>query len=177
MGRLPGLPPMGQFVSIMLDANKAQSIRAAFEASAGTDKPIPLNYVDAVEDVQPMLPLNHSTVAVLVADINKIRPQKTSGKVSFKIASSSLEEYNVEEDDFLENDEKEWRQLDLTPLGQSYIFSELAVELNPKVQKTLTFTKGHGQQDLMVIMPSNRSLSKSVTLDEQLAILKPSFQN
>lgn len=177
MNRLQGLPPASQFVSILLDASIARTIRQQYESSGMLGKPIELNYVKAVEDVQPMLPLNHSTIAVLVADIAKIRPQKTTGQVSFKIASSSLEEYNVEEDDFLGDDEKIWRQLDLTPAGQSFVFSEFATTLTAKAQKTLTFIKGQGKQDLMLLMPSNRSLNNSATLDEQLVIMKPSFQN
>ena len=177
MNRLQGLPPVGQFVSILLDANMARSIRQQYELSGMLGKPVELNYVKAVEDVQPMLPLNHSTIAVLVADIAKIRPQKATGQVSFKIASSSLEEYNVEEDDFLGDDEKVWRQLDLTSAGQSFVFSDFSTTLTAKAQKTLTFTKGQGKQDLMLLMPNNRSLNNSATLDEQLVIMKPSFQN
>lgn len=177
MNRLQGLPAVGQFASILLDANIAKAIRQQYEISAALGKPVQLNYVKAVEDVQSMMPLNHSTIALLVADISKIRPQKQTGQVSFKIASSSLEEYNVEEDDFLGDDEKEWRKLDLTPAGQSYVFSDLAVPMTPKTQKALTFTKGQGSQELMLLMPSNRSLNNSATLDEQLVIMKPSFQN
>lgn len=177
MNRLRGLPAVGQFVSLLLDANIAKKIRQQYELSAVLGKPIQLSYVPAVEDVQPMMPLNHSTIAMLVADLNKIRPQKDSGQVSFKIASSSLEEYNVEEDDFLGDDEKEWRKLDLTKMGQSFVFSELATPMAAKTQKNLTFSKGQGKQDLMLLMPNNRSLSNSATLDEQLVIMKPSFQN
>lgn len=177
MNRLQGLPAVGQFVSMLLDANMARAIRQQYELGALLGKPTPLNYVKAVEDVQPMMPLNHSTIAVLVANISKIRPQKDSGQVAFKIASSSLEEYNVEEDDFLGDDEKEWRKLDLTPMGQSFIFSDLAIPVAAKTQKNLTFTKGQGKQELMLLMPNNRSLNNSATLDEQLVIMQPIFQN
>ncbi|MBL7543484.1 MAG: S8 family serine peptidase [Bdellovibrionaceae bacterium] len=177
MNRLQGLPASGQFASLLLDANIARSIRTQYELSAMLGKPIELNYLKSVEDALPMLSLNHSTIAVLVADIGKIRTQKATGKVAFKIASSSREQYNVESDDFLDTDEKEWRVLDLTPMGQSYIFTDLAVSVPAKSQKTLNFTKGQGKQGLMLLMPQNRSLGNSATTDEQLDIMKPSFQN
>lgn len=175
--RIPGFPVMDEFASMLLDFNAARMIRTKYEMSAMMGLPVELRYMPALQDVQPMLPLNHSTIALVVADISKIKVQKSTGLVSFKIASSSLEQYNVEGDDYLENDAKAWRKLDLTPLGQSYVFSELSTKMDPNSQKTLAFTKGHGKQSLMLLMPDNRSLNDSVTLDEQLDILNPKFKN
>ena len=62
-------------------------------------------------------------------------------------------------------------------MGQSYIFSELTSTVKANSQKSLNFTKGEGKQGLMILMPNNRSLGNSVTLDEQLDVMKPSFQN
>ncbi len=174
MSSLEGLPAQDQFVSLLLDSNIARALRMQFELSVMAGKPTPLTYVTAVQDAQPMMPLNHSTIALVVADISKIRPTKT-GMVAFKIASSSDEKYNVEGDDFLDNDEKEWRNLDLTELGQSFVFNEVAVQMGPKSAKTVLAAKGHGNNGLMLLMPTNRSLSNSVTLDEQLDVVKPSF--
>ncbi len=173
-GSLPGLPIPNQFVSLLLNANVAHALRVQYEASIAMKKPIPLTYVSAVDDVQPMMPLNNSTVALVVADIAKIHPLKT-GMVSFKVASTSGERYNVEEDDYLDTDEKQWRKLDLTELGQSYMFNDLAVPVAAKSAKTVTFTKGHGAAGLMLLMPSNRSLSNSVTLDGQMDVVKPTY--
>lgn len=164
--RLEGLSTKGQFASVILDANKARQIRAEFDKLPLDQKGKRPNYASSVVDAKPMLAFEHSSVAIMSMDVSKLK-LAASGNLQVKFSSSSYEDYAVEGDDFLEQDESQWRALDLSPKAQSYIFSGLEEVLDGHQVKTLSLTKGVGNHELLLLTPTNRSVVNVNTADEQ----------
>ncbi|MBN8538256.1 MAG: S8 family serine peptidase [Deltaproteobacteria bacterium] len=180
MSRLEGLPASGKFVTLNLDASMIRNLRTAFEKqndkSKESESPKRPNYLKAVNDVQEMIYYDHSSIAMLIVDMNKIKRDPT-GEVFVKLATSSLEEYAIEGDDYLGNDQNQWRKMDLSAKGQSFIFDQLSLELEGHQNKVLSFTKGQGFGELILLTPTNRSVLNVLSSDDQLEIVKARYMN
>lgn len=178
MSRLEGLPASGKFVTLNLEASMIRSLRAAFEKQTikpnESESPKRPNYLKAVNDVQEMIYYDHSSIAMMIIDMNKIKRDPT-GEVFVKLATSSLEEYAVEGDDYLGNDETQWRKMDLSPKGQSFIFDQLSLELEGHQNKVLSFAKGQSFGELILLTPTNRSVLNVLSSDDQSEIVKARY--
>jgi hypothetical protein len=149
-----------------MDAVKARQIRAEFDKLPLEQKAKRPNYASSVVDMKPLLAFEHSSVAIMAVDISKLK-LAPSGNLKVKFSSSSYEDYAVEGDDFLDQDEAQWRELDLSPKAQSYIFTGLEEVLEGHQTKTLSLTKGVGNHELLLLTPTNRSVVNVNTADEQ----------
>ncbi|NUM60391.1 MAG: S8 family serine peptidase, partial [Bdellovibrionaceae bacterium] len=172
---LPGLPPTGLFFTLNLDANKAKKIRKDFDALDDVEKQKKgLNYIPALMDVQELATFSHSSYAMMVIDRNKIKLTPT-GEVNVKFSTSSKELYAVEGDDFLGNDETEWRRWDITEQGQSFIFSKVEEKVQGKENRTISLIKGQGASEMIIYTPTNKAILNSFTKDDQSEVISEKY--
>lgn len=177
-----------QIASILLDATKAREIRKNFElavkaaaepgAEIGADpkKPeVKEDYSPALLDATPMTPFNHSTVAIVEADVTKLIRTET-GELSVKIATIHQEASAVQMDDFLANGLNSWKKISVEEASQSFMGLPDSVTLNPGDVMTVPVDKGEGSEDMLVLMPDNRSVNSDVETDSQGKIMKPAFE-
>lgn len=174
MDRLDGLPALGKFVTLNIDARMALKIRSDFEKLPDTEKNKRPSYVNAVMDVQEMISFDHSGVAIIIVDLAKLKVSPT-GELMVKFATSSMEDYAIESDDFLDQDATQWRKMDVSVKGQSYIFDMLDVELAENQSKILSFSKGQGFADLLLLTPTNRSVLNNLSTDDQSEIVRAKY--
>lgn len=171
---LEGLPTTGQFATLNIDANKARALRKEFENLPNDKKTKKPNYAEAVLDAKPLLNFNHSSIAIMVIDLDKIKVSPT-GEFLVKFATSSREDYAIEPDDYLESDGNQWRRMDMSVKSQGYIFNELEVDFESQQTKLLNLTKGQGTNELLLLTPSNRSVLNAHVADEQLEVVRAKY--
>jgi subtilisin family serine protease len=179
-----------QIASILLDATKAREIRKNFElavkAAADPAAPPPAagapkaktpveDYAPALVDASLMRPFNHSTVAIVEADISKLARTPT-GEISVKIATIHQEASAVQMDDYLGDGLNSWKKISLEEGSQGFQGMPETINLNPGDRLTVPVDKGEGSEDMLILMPDNRSVSSDVQLDSQGVIMKPSFE-
>jgi hypothetical protein len=99
----------------------------------------------------------------------------SAGTLAVRIATSAQTGSAIEPDDFLSNDPKRWRQLNLRPSGASFVDLPASVTLAGGETKTVSFTKGAGADQLLVLYPNGRPLWNSVGSDSQSQTLRPKF--
>ena len=140
----------------MLDATKTRALRAAYELeqtrNQGKERKKP-NYVEAVLDLHPMKLWNHSTVAIIKADVTKLQAT-TRGQWRLKVGVLNSDSDAVESDDFL-NLEQSWLEINAQAKEQGFVNLPESVVLGGGQKKTLELEKGAGRHDLLLLMPQN----------------------
>lgn len=169
------------FASILLDATKARQIRADFEQRSAIGpvdgKPVEEeNYAEAVIDMLPLQPNNHSTVHMVEVDVTKLARRGT-GELAIKVAAIFNDTNSVEMDDFLAGQAEAWQPLSLEESSQSFVGLPETVTVKAGESVSAPLSKGHGQGELMVLFPDNRTVFSDTLTDSQLQILKPQFGN
>ncbi len=185
------------YASVLVDMKLAREIRVAYEAAmlaasllpsptpapspapSPTPPPAPaaapkLDFSPAVVALEAMQAFEHSTIAILETPVSSLNLTST-GTLAVRIATSAQTGSAIEPDDFLSNDPKKWRQLNLRAHGASFVELPDSVTLNGGETKTVSFTKGAGSEPLLVLYPNGRPLWNSVGADAQSQTLRPKF--
>lgn len=161
------------FGSFLLDAVKAREIRLAYEDALGKGNEADLSYIPAVQDAQAMINFNHSTVAIVQTPLRLIK-RRAGGELAIKIATLYADEDGLAPDDFLQNQLNRWYKVDPNEQAQGYYNLPEVIELAPKKQLSVSFTKGLGKHPLVVFMPNNPS-GRTLLTDNQTKIVAPEF--
>lgn len=164
------------FASLLLDANQARGLRQQYEAAlAAKTKDAKEDYTSAVIDMRPMTLFNNSTLAIVEVDISKLALSAT-GELAVKISTTHQADGAVEYDDYLAQEETEWKKISINPLAPAYSAMPESVEIAGQGTQTVYLQKGYGAEDLIVYSPQNRSVAPGVLLeDAQAQIVKPKF--
>lgn len=178
------------YASVLVDMKSAREIRQAYEAAilAPTPTPAPspapspapvvtapkLDFTPAIVALEPMQAFEHSTIAVLETPLSALN-LTSAGTLAVRIATSAQTGSAIEPDDFLSNNPKKWRQLNLRPSGAAFVELPASVTLAGSETKTVSFTKGAGTEQLLVLYPNGRPLWNSVGSDSQSQTLRPKF--
>ncbi len=160
-----------QFSSALTDAYKMASIRRTYELQY--PKVSAANYSDALVDKQPSAQFPHSTIAVVRADLQKLKLTPT-GDLRVKIAALS-DPTVPDADDFLLGDKDEWRTLLVT--GNDIFENLTDVALNPGEVKRVELTKGPTPGNLLVYLPYNPVSWSPTAKDQQSLVVVPTYQN
>lgn len=163
-----------EFTSLLLNATKAREIRKKYEADLeaalkdpAAKRPAAPNYTSAIEGADSMKVYNSSSIALVQMDMGALK-LKPTGEFSVKIATSALDEVNLEADDFL--GEKEWLSLDLNPKGQAFDDIPESITVGGGAETQVSLTKGEGSMPLMVLYPQNHAVLGVQSGDEQLEL-------
>lgn len=177
--RLVGLAPP-DFKSVLLDASQARAIRKAYERdldknpAEGSKKSV-LDYSPAVIDIANMKLYSNSTIAIVEVD-REVLATRRSGELAVKIAVSSVDDYNVQSDDFLSQKSK-WKNIDISDKAMAFRNMPEVSKIDGKGRLTVELTKGHRSDDLMVLMPQNMTTSGTLQKDHQLEVPEVEFKN
>jgi hypothetical protein len=190
MENLKGAAPTpqmeSQFFSVLLDAKKAQQIRAKFEQDslsmdhlAKVIKPTE-NYAEAVIDSLPMKVFNQSSVMIVEADVTKLYRQGT-GVLSIKVATTDDDAGAIEMDDFLEGNVHSWLKISLDEKSHAFaqipeVISLPAASSGVSAVTTMEMEHGQGTGDLMVLFPQNKAVFSDLLVDDEMQIMKTRFQ-
>ncbi len=151
------------FASLLLDADMARNLRAAYEMDpAGTKE----NYVAAIQDAREMKFYNHSNVAVIEADISKILKGK-NGNVGVKLAVTHLEA-DSKGDDFLANHDKVWHKLNLSENALAFYDMPEIVTVKEHDLEHVSMRRGLGKMRVLILYPHNTPVALK---DQQSQIL------
>ena len=151
------------FASLLLDADMARNLRAAYEMDpAGTKE----NYLAAIQDVREMKFYNHSNVAVIEADLSKILKGK-NGNVGIKLAVTHLEA-DSKGDDFLANHEKVWHKLNLSENALAFYDMPEIVTVKEHDLEHVSMRRGLGKMRALILYPHNTPVALK---DQQSQIL------
>lgn len=175
-----------QFFSVLLDAKKAQNLRAKFEqesqqrrissvkTAAEKKKKPEENYAEAIEDALPMTVFNNSSVMIVEADVTKLYRQGT-GVLSIKVATTDNDAGAIEMDDFLQDKVNSWLKISLDE--NSHAFAQMAesVSVNQGEMKA-EMVHGQGSGDLMLLFPQNKSVFSDLLVDDEMQIIKSKFE-
>ena len=162
--------------SVLIDAVKARELRKDFEIAGASGKASKEeeSYVDAVEGIYSMAAIPHSTVAIVEAPVASLK-RKGTDELSIRVATSYIEMSAVEVDDFLERTSTGWSSISLADEGQGYVELPEKVTLAGGETKTVSFTKGATEEDLLVLYPQNKPVIGGLSADLQADVLKPVF--
>jgi hypothetical protein len=173
--RLKGLTAT-TFASLLLDAAKARELRKQFELDTKERKPELIeDYTASVLAINPMAAFEHSTVAIVEAPVAQLKV-RGSGELAIRIATSYQEYSAVEPDDFLVDDSSNWVGLSLGEEGASYVGLPKKIVLAPQTSQTISFSKGAGIENLLVLYPTNRPVVGGLSRDQQAEILTPVYE-
>lgn len=170
---LPGVDKP-DFVSVLLDAIKAVSIRKQFETDFAAGRTIQVNYKEAILDVSDFKKTDMGNVAIVQTPLQLLQ-KSPDGTLNIKIATTHDTQDDIESDDFLNSKKKEWRKIDISNKGAAYLDLPNEITLEAKQNTLVQFTKGAGKEKLLVLYPENQTLQATVTKDEGMQILSPKF--
>ncbi len=174
---LEGLDKLKDFKSLLLDATKAREIRKNYEASLSKPKEErpKIDYTPAILDAGAMIVYADSTIAIVEID-KSLLVTRPSGELAVKILTTAQDEANTEGDDYL-GKESQWKTVDLSEKAASYLDLPGLVTMPGYSSQTVEFTKGLGQQNLLVLMPHNPDSLGTLLKDQQIALPKAVFKN
>lgn len=177
---LKGLDRDYRYSTLLLDAKMVRDLRAKYEAdlakatTAEERAKIQVDYLPSIQDVRAMTFFNHSTISIIEVDIAKLA-KTPDGTVAIKLGVLNEDRSAVEADDYLGNQLKRWKKLDLTPAGQAYVDLPTKVELKAGEVKKLSFTKGEAKGQIVAYFPYNNSTKSELKTDDQQSVLRPDF--
>jgi subtilisin family serine protease len=180
---IPGQDGEG-FVTTLLDATAVRGLRKAYEAKVEEAKNDPAklaalktaeDYSDAIIDQRLMTVFNNSSVAVLEIDASKLAMTR-EGAISFRLLVTHNEQSTVEFDDVLSTTDSADRKISLRLQDQSFLDLPETLTLGAGESSEVNLVKGEGQDNLLILMPSNRFSQSSLHEDSQSASLTPSYQ-
>ncbi len=174
------------YASVLLDVKAAREIRAKYEADVIKPKPTPepgatpapaptLSYTPAIVALEDMRAIENSTLAVLETPVSALN-LTSQGTLAVRIATSAQTGSAIEPDDFLANNPKRWRQLNLRPQGAAFVELPESVRVGAEETKTVSFAKGAGNESLLILMPNGRPLWNSLGRDGQSQTVSPKYK-
>jgi subtilisin family serine protease len=165
------------FSSILTDAAKLRTLRAAWETSFGqADAPASAGYADAIVDTQSYDFFGHSTVAVVSADVSKLA-KNASGELRVKLAVLPYESGTPAGDDYLAGQESRWTSLPLARENMPFVDIPERIALAAGAEETVSLTAGGTRGSLVIYLPHNASNVSLTRTDEQQQVLSPRFTN
>jgi subtilisin family serine protease len=172
---LSGLSDLVQpgFYSVLLDFEKAVSLRQAHEQSAMANNGTPegdLTYAPAIQDIRTMTTYENSHLAIMELDTARLVTTE-KGRLNLKVTVFS--EGGVEYEDGLGS---KW--LSISPQEEEQGFREIpeSISLGAGESKTIDLVKGHGKERLMIVAPFNYQVGNTRTqTDGGLLLLTPKF--
>ncbi len=171
---LKGLSQPG-FASLLLDATKARAIRKQFELDTlAKKKDVTENYNTAVIDSRAMFAPQFSTVAIVEAPVADLK-LRGSGELAVRILTSYQELSAVRPDDFLESSSLKWDLVNVGLQGAAFVNLPEKVSLAPGESQTVSFTKGAGNESLVLFSPTNAPVIGGLRTDRQSEIPQASF--
>ncbi|UYL10767.1 S8 family serine peptidase [Bdellovibrio sp. SKB1291214] len=170
---LPGFPA-DQFMTMLLNANKAREIRKGYEAAISRGETVTENYGGAVVDMLPMATFDNSTLAIITADTSFLQVSDT-GELRIKISTTHNDFSSVEYDDYL-GDELTWSLVSLGDQGQAYVDTPEVIELSGQSQATVSLKKGYGTSDLVIYTPQNKSVRDTLIEDAQSQTIQATYE-
>lgn len=163
------------FASLLLDGNRARDLRKQYEAALLVDaKNAKEDYTSALLGMRGMQVFDGSTLAIVEADVSALAIAD-SGELNIKISTTHQSDNAVEYDDYLGQQENEWKKISLGAQGAGYIAMPEVVELAGQETKTVSLQKGYGAEDLIVYAPQNRNVVDVLVEDSQSQIIAPAF--
>ncbi len=169
-------PTSQPYASLLLNFKKMREIRLAAEVlSKGQGARVDIDYKPAVLQALPLAPRVHSTFQVVEVLVDAVA-RTASGNLSVKIAALDAggDDQAVMDDYFMKND-KEWMPISTQEASQSFQGLPESLMLSGGQTADVKFTKGQGEQPLMVLMPNNATVSSDLLNDKQMSILIPEF--
>ena len=91
----------------------------------------------------------------------------SDGELRVKISTTHQDSGAIEYDDYLQNEEKEWKSISVGTLAQSYSQIPEVVELKGQETTTVPLVKGYANDDLVVYAPQNKSVRDDLLEDTQ----------
>lgn len=143
------------FASLLLDAQMARSIRAAFEGDMANIKE---SYVPAILDARDMQFYNHSNVAVIETDLSKVLKGK-NGNIGIKVAVTHLESDSSKADDFLASHGEKWQKINLSENALAFYDMPEVVTVNENDVENVSMKRGLGNMRALVLFPHNTPTS------------------
>jgi minor extracellular serine protease Vpr len=157
---LAGVSSMGiegmenfQFASVLLNAEKARAIRAAYEQGLSEGREDALDYTPAALATLPMAPFNNSTLAVIEAPLELVA-RGADGMI--RVQAAALYQYgdNVEGDDYLGTDDSQWLAIAPIPLMHPYYGMEEFTTV-PTGGASISLQRGTTPGKLILYYPLN----------------------
>jgi minor extracellular serine protease Vpr len=143
--------PTASMASVLLDAGTARSLRLAYELSTEVEKKE--NYVEAIQDANPMTFYNHSNVAVIETNLALITKGKND-KVGIKLAVTHLEA-DSKGDDFLASHGEKWQSLNLTEGSLAFYDMPETVTVKENDLEKVSMKRGLGKMRALILYPHN----------------------
>jgi minor extracellular serine protease Vpr len=170
--------------SLLLDAAAVRAIRAdhqKLQAEAKEGESVaPLNYFTALVEQTEMVTFNHSTVAVVMAPLDRLVKGKVDGNLHVKISVLNEDTMTIVSDDYLgegdDGDKIEWKIIPTSSRQQS--FQQLPEQMVLEAYESTIFNlvKGVGSRDIILYLPNNAPVNIENTLfDQQSKVISPVF--
>lgn len=171
---LPGLTT-DNFISLLLDGNKAREIRKVYEQKVKADPKVKENYTEAIQDMRDMVLFDNSTLAIIEANINNLMLSE-GGELSLKISTTHQDAGINEYDDFLEKQATQWKKISVHAMAQGYAQIPEELTLQAQEKKVVPLLKGYGAESLIIYAPMNRGVRYILLEDSQSQIISPVFK-
>jgi hypothetical protein len=75
----------------------------------------------------------------------------------------------------LANELTTWKKISLEERSQSYVGLPESVLISPNETQSFQFSKGEGFENLLILMPDNRTVISDTQHDSQGTVVHPSF--
>lgn len=157
--------------SLLLDANKARSLRKEYETKLALNtepKPV-LNFSGAVEAMMEVVIVNQSTLMIIQAPVTNLK-NLPGQNLRVKVGALNLEE-GIENNDFLGD---EWMDMPLNAQAQAISDIPVAIAVPSNGAVNVSLTKGEGTNPLILYYPYNHASMTSAG-DKQSQILPLEF--
>jgi hypothetical protein len=138
----------------LLDAKKAREMRLEFEQKIQSGKNEPVDFSKALVSAGNIAPFEHSTIAVMEADLSKLARGK-DGRLHVKVASQHPDTDSIERDDFLGEGLGDWLSISLDAAEQSVINVPDIYAIAPQKTAPITLERGTGKDPVIVYYPFN----------------------
>ena len=158
------------FRSVLVDASKMRGLRKQYELNYPNATE---DYTESVLDVLPVQFYNHSTLAVVSANLTQLAKNAT-GDLSVKVAAISTDTTSPEADDFLKKSDG-YQKISASEGGMAYTGFPASIDVKAGETLTVPLSRGGAKGSLVVYMPQNTSVLNDVQKDEQSKVLRPKF--
>lgn len=158
--------------SLIFDSKKYAQITDAYAAEVakqGAEEP-ERDFTGALLGVNTMTAYRSSTVAVVEIPVESM----TQKNLKVRVSTSYNNGYNVNRSDVLDDDGKEWKDVDLTEGKVSFSKMPEFAEVPGKSTSSVSMSSGSESRDLVVYFPRNRYILREKGVDRQSQILRVS---
>lgn len=167
---LPGISSLvpEDLYSFLLDSPRARDLRASFELSSILGNPVEEDYRSALRGVLPMTRFNHSSIAIVEAELGSLAFNQL-GDLRVQVAAVYEDSYAPESDDYLVAQDA-WH---IIPLGTGVPFTDLpdTLEIAPNESKSFEIESNGRAGNLILYVPTNKNTLGSRRSDRQSILL------